>query len=157
MVASRNTIRLRFKVEGLGELQRAARAIAEPELPYLREALMESASLVADSARGFARGGIASRIGAPKLTRGRVPASRFEVRHPGSRSMEFGRRYYYRGYRRMGGRMEGAQRFRATRGQEARPYIGIIHGDAAVGASADRVKRLLAEAVSREWDRLGGS
>lgn len=155
MAASRNSIRLGFKVEGLNGLRRAARALGEEEMPYLRGALLESASLVAQSARGFAKGGIASAVAAPRMGASRSPAAKFDVRHPGSRSMEFGRVWYWRGFKRGRGRIIGGRKVRST-GQKPRPYIGIVNGDAAVGSTSERVKQLIADAVSREWDRLGG-
>ena len=149
-------IRLRFEVDGYQELVKAARAIGESDLPYLRHALLASGSLVAQSARGFAKGGIGSRISAPALNNSKTsPYAKFDVRHPGSRSMEFGRKNYWRGYRIVGRRRSGGTKTAHSPGQKARPYIGILNADAAVGATQSRVKALLAEAVSNEWDRLG--
>lgn len=58
------------------------------------------------------------------------------------------------GSKRAKGSMKRQFRFRSDRGQKAKPYLGVIHGNAAIGAVKDQVERKLTDAVRKEWDRL---
>ena len=39
-------------------------------------------------------------------------------------------------------------------GQVAKPYLGVEKGDAAIGASAERVKAMLMDGIAEEWERI---
>lgn len=138
------TARVGIQVEGAKQLQKALRVLGEKDAPFLKEALETSGRMLSREAGSRAPGGIGRAV---KFTavRGKPSGLRaiVNVKHPGSRSMEFGRKWY------------GRPRRRVARGQQARPYMGIIRGDAAVGATNDEVKRLISDAFDKEWERIG--
>jgi len=47
-------------------------------------------------------------------------------------------------------------RYKVAKGQAAKPYLGIVHGNAAIGAVGDDVSKLLTQAIRDEWDRITG-
>lgn len=88
----------RVELEGIGNLQKALKALAEPDAPFLRQALTESGELLRGAAASRAPGGIASKVGFSGI-RGTVGGGLravIVIDHPGGRSMEFGRVWYYR-------------------------------------------------------------
>jgi len=68
--------------------------------------------------------------------------------------MEFGRQYYYRGYK--GRAVKSGQRFKVAGGQRPQPYVGVINGDHAIGAVKGYARERLTEAINQEWERIGG-
>ncbi len=139
-------------------LQKALRVLAEPEAPYLTNAMDRAGRLLERASESRAKGGIAAKIefagvkGKPYGLRATVV-----VKHPGAKPMEFGRQTYYRGFtdRRM--KATGTP-FKAGRGgQKADPYIGIVNGDAALGAVGGQVREIIAEGISAEWARIEAS
>lgn len=145
---------LSIKVEGANRLKRAMRLLSEAEAPFLKAALEEGGELLADEAGGRGPGRIGQSVSFVGV-RGAGGALRALSRatHPGARSMEFGRTTYYRGFT---GRQQKATgtRFKAARGQKARPFVGIKRSDAAIGATRPRIAALLSEAIAAEWARV---
>lgn len=143
-----------IEIQGIKQLSRALRALGETDAPFLREALDRSGRQLAGAIRRHADGGIADAVEF-RGVKGGASALRaaLRIKHPGSRSMEFGRVWYYRGY---SGRAvkETGSRFRA-RGQKAKPFIGIVRGDAAIGEVGDEIQADLAQAFEDEWERIG--
>jgi hypothetical protein len=90
------------------------------------------------------------------------------MKHPGARSMEFGRFNYYRGFQ--GNNRNGAKRGKGSvkgsghkfqvlkgRGQSPKPFLGVIEGGHAIGAVKDDVEQLLTAAIRAEWNRITSS
>lgn len=158
-----------FEVEmdrkAISDLNRALSMFEEKHADYLREALAKSAHLLMPEIRSRARGGIANRVeySGLKGTKAGVRAV-IVIGHPGARSMEFGRKRWYRSPG-AGNNRDGQKRAKGSmrrglaiypRGQKPRPFLGIERGDGAIGATAEPIKKLLSEAVAAEWRRLGG-
>ena len=165
------------QIDGAGTLQKALRVLAEPDAPFLREGLEKAGHVLAGEASSRAPGGIARSVSFVGI-KGNASNLRavVSIKHAGARSMEFGRVWYYRKAERKGpagignnrpgskrgrGSMKKQWRFRvpAGHGQQARPYLGIINGGGAIGASQDKVREILSDAIEREWNRItsGGS
>ena len=139
---------------GATNLKRALKVLGETDAPFLRQALDDSGRILEHEAVARAPGGIARGVGfaGVKGVGGQLRAV-VRIKHPGARSMEFGRVWYYHGYR--GRAQKSGQKFRASPGQKARPYLGVKDGGQAIAASKSRVVALLNDAFEREWERLG--
>lgn len=178
-MGGRSTASWSVQLEGAGTLQKALRILAEPDAPYLRDGLEKAGHVLAGEVSSRAPGGIARTVSFVGI-RGNAANLRavISVKHPGARPMEFGRVWYYRkasrkgapegignnraGSKRGRGSMKKQYRYHvaAGRGQKARPYMGIVDGGGAIAASAERVRKILSDAIEREWDRVtagGGS
>jgi hypothetical protein len=204
------TVSWGVKLEGVSTLNKALRVLQEPEAPFLKEALTKSGKLLQHAAMSRAPGGIAQKVDFVGI-RGSGGGIRalIKIDHPGGRSMEFGRIWYYRawgsasgakraanitkflgynekftgsatdlkrqraaqknlaaigarignnrpGSKRAKGIMKRQEKFRGSPGQRARPYLGVIKGNAAIGAVTDDVTHLLSQAIRDEWDRITG-
>lgn len=173
----------RVELEGISSLQKALRALAEPDAPFLRKALEESGELLRGAAASRAPGGIGQKVsfGGIRGTVGGGLRAIVVIDHPGGRSMEFGRVWYYRGFK--GHNQKSGHRFRAGdasfdlvkgrkgalvrkyrkgvgetgAGQKPRPYLGVKDGGHALAAVRDQVEQKLTDAVRKEWDRLAES
>lgn len=148
---------VRLEMEGRKTLARALKVMGDVDAPFIRAALEEGAKLIGDTARGYARGSIASGITYEGL-KGTGVGSRaiVKARHPGSKSMEFGRTLYPSGYRRTGGGISGGTKVKRA-GQRAKPYIGVKNRDAALGASLPQITgEIFPAAIAAEWARLLG-
>lgn len=86
-----------IQLEGVSTLNKALRVLQEDDLPILREALTKSGRLLQSAAASRAPGGIGRSVDFAGI-RGTKAGIRALVRidHPGGRSMEFGRIWYYR-------------------------------------------------------------
>lgn len=167
---NRNNIKLGIEVEGIDKLKRALQLFEEPDPPFLRAALIEAQEIVLDEARSRAPGGIKKGfLARPLRGKGGLTIAPILVKHPGARSMEFGRKWYYKaraesegkiGNNRPGSKRKkrgvraGSVKVKHAPGQKARPYIGIVNRDQAIGATHDEVQKLLVAAVQAEWDRI---
>lgn len=140
------------------KLQKALRILAEPEAPYLTNAMERAGQTLARASRSHAQGGIASAVQFAGV-KGKAWGLRatVTVKHPGAKPMEFGRQTYYRGF--TGRRMKATGTpFKAGRGgQKAQPFIGIVQGDAALGVVEDDVRRILADGIAAEWSRIAAA
>ncbi len=149
----------RIDVEGIGALTRALKVLGETDAPHLREGLEKGAGILHGAAVARAGGSIGQSIEMVGI-RGKGGALRYvlRIRHKGGRSREFGRVWFYRGYRGRAVKATG-RRFKAgalgSAGQRPRPFIGIVRGDAAIGETADQIRDVMAEAISQEWERIG--
>ncbi len=164
------------EIQGATQLKRALKVLGEKDAPFLREALTEAGHILQHETSSRAPGGIARKVGFTGV-KGVGGALRAVVKidHPGGRSMEFGRIWYYRqstyyrqhgeksgiGNNRPGSkRVKGGIKAKAQKsvdggGQQNRPYLGIVDGGAAIAASKSRVVELLNDAFEREWERIG--
>lgn len=141
-------------VEGQREIQRALRALSEGDAPFLRKGLTDSAILLRNAARSRTHPSIAGTLDFIGI-KGKAANLRAVVRvgHPGGRSREFGRVWYWTGYR--GRAVKTGRKEKSSRGgQKAQPYMGIIKGDGAIGEVAPRVREILSDAISLEWERI---
>lgn len=170
-MASRNNAAWGIEVTGTNELRRAFKTLGEKDAPFLRDALDKAGRILESEAAKRAPGGIASGVGFAGVKGvGASIRAVVRIKHPGARSMEFGRVWYYRkagtgvagiGNNRPGSkRAKGSIKTKSNRnrvggGQKARPFLGIIEGDQAISASHDRVANLLTDAYAAEWDRIG--
>lgn len=158
MAKGTSTLNIEVDQKSLRQLTGALKALGESNAPYLREALDDAGQRFTSEVRRRARGGIAAKVRGKGVT-GKGTALRFRgvVAHPGARSEEFGRVWYWRGYR---GRAMSAtgRRFRvgAGKGQKARPYLGVMKGDAAIGATVLFARQRILRGVDDEWSRIGG-
>lgn len=139
-------------------LQKALRVLAEPDAPYLRNGLERAGRLLERATESRAPGSIAATVdfagvkGKPWGMRATVV-----VKHRGAKAREFGRQTYYRGY--TGRRMKATGTpFKAGRGgQKPEPFVGIVKGNAALGAVEGDVREILATAIEAEWSRVGAT
>lgn len=153
--AGTSGIRIELDEDSLTRLRRAFRVLGEEQAPFLRDALDEAGRELAAVAASMAPGSIGSRVEYRGI-RGKGVAIRAVgvVRHPGARSMEFGRHWYWTGYK--GRNMKSGRKVR-RKGQAARPFLGVISGGA-MAVVAPKARQRLLDAIEREWDRmLGGA
>lgn len=168
-----------FDVEGVAPLSRALRVLQEKELPFLTAALEESGKDLRGAAASRAKGGIGQAVEFAGVKGNGVGVrATIAIKHPGAKSMEFGRKYWYRGFSvakrkstreatfrtkdgkasaRIKAGMVRASKgtlFEAKPGQPARPFLGIIKGGGAIGAVEERVKARLSAAIDAEWNRI---
>lgn len=139
-------VKVGIEVKGAGQLQKALRVLGEADAPFLRAALEESGRDLAGQAARRAPGGIGRAVQFTGV-KGKANGLRAVgvVKHPGSRSMEFGRKFW----------MRRGQRIAHSPGQRPRPYLGVVQGDAAIGAVKEDAQRRIADAFEREWERIG--
>lgn len=144
-----------MEVEGQADIQRALRVLAEPEAPFLSAALGESGVLLRDAARTRTHPSIAAKLDFVGV-KGKAGALRalVQTKHPGSRSREFGRVWYWTAYHGHKPKTGGGHKEKVSKGQKAQPYMGIIKGDGAIGAVKEEVQQKLSTAFEKEWDRI---
>lgn len=170
-MGGRATAQWSVQLDGAGTLQKALRVLAEPDAPFLREGLEKAGQVLAGEVGRRAPGGIARTVSFVGV-KGNAANLRalISVRHPGARSMEFGRVWYYRkasrssapagignnrpGSKRARSSMKRQFKFRADPGQRAKPFMGVKDGDGAIGASQERVKAILSDAIEKQWNRI---
>lgn len=159
---------LRIEMDGksVTRLKHALEVLGESEAPFLREALDDVGQKFAGEIRQRAPGSMASKVDYVGV-RGEGVALRASGwdRHPGAKSMEFGRKLYWHGghgnnrpgsMRRKGSLKKGASKgpSRSGPGQAARPFIGIIGNTQAIAAVQPYARARLRVAINREWTRL---
>lgn len=142
-------------VDGAAQLQKALRVLAEPDAPHLRTALARSGQVLQHAAARRAKGGIARAVDFAGVV-GSVSGLKamVKIKHKGARSMEFGRKYYYRDYT---GRRQKAtgRRVAHAPGQKAVPFMGIINGGGALDDAREPIRKLIMTGIEREWNRIG--
>lgn len=139
-------VKLTVQVTGHKELMRALKAVGgEVEAPEVKSGVDRAGQILSDETSRRGKGGIGRAVtyGGVKgpLTSLRAVG---RVKHPGSRSMEFGRKYWP---------VNGSRR-RHDPGQRPNPYLGVVKGDAAIGAVRGRVQDILLAAYAAEWERI---
>lgn len=149
-------VKIGIEVKGAKTLGRALKVLGETDAPFLREALTEAGQLLEAATRGRAPGSMAQKVDFVGVKgKGATLKATVVVRHAGAKSMEFGRVNYYRGFtdRRM--KVTG-QRFKSSRGQKPKPFVGIIAGGQALGQVEPKAKELIIGAFAKEWQRIAG-
>lgn len=148
-----SAVRLDLRVDGAKDLNRALKALGADDAPYLRKALEDSSELLGRAAARRTHTSIAQSIEI-KAVRGRANRLKGVItfKHPGARSREFGRKFYYRDF--VQRRMREGVRFRSSPGQAAQPFLGIVSGGGAIGATKHQIEANITKAIAREWERL---
>lgn len=152
---SKGTVSANVRITGLKEVQAALREMGG-DAPYLRKALEEIGEDLAEEMQAVAPFP-SFKVERPKVL-GKSPALRVSVGigHPGARSREFGRKYYYRGFQGRAMKATG-YKFKSSPGQEARPYLGVVSGPSVAEKIRPTAEERLVDAYEREWDRLVAS
>lgn len=152
--AGTSGIRIEIDEKSMGRLTKALRILGETGAPFLRAAMQDVGERFADEIRHRSPGGIGGHVQMKGvLGKGGALRASGVVKHPGARSMEFGRKWYWTGYR--GRAQRTGRKTPHTPGQAARPYLGVIKGDAATAAITPYAREHILEAIDREWDRIG--
>lgn len=145
-------IRLEVPDKQIGDIARACRALGDKEMPFLRAAMNDGLD---DVARGIGARAPASFAVSKKgitVQAGGI-TGKGTVSHPGAPSREFGRTFYWAGYK--GHNMKSGQKVKRA-GQRAQPFIGIRDGGYALGAALPRLRAGILDAIPKEWDRISG-
>ena len=158
-------IQIRLQIEE-GELRRVRRQLRAlgTDSPEIREAFERAVDeVLVPALRSASPGSMGSRIKRDKVSRaslGTAPRVTVRINHPGAAAYEFGRRIWYRGWT---GRARGkgsiialgGRPFRSSRGQPARPWIGI-KGGGALAAARPALIEAVERGIEQTWERLGG-
>lgn len=156
-------LRIAIPDKEVTKLKRALKLLGETDAEYLRDAMDKAGEIITEEVARRAPGSMRGRVafGGVKGVGGNVRAVG-QVTHPGAKSMEFGRVFYYRGFQgnnRPGSprtSMKSGTKFRAARGQRAKPFIGIVNGDQAMAAARPRVVPVILAGIAKQWDDIGG-
>lgn len=144
-----------IEVKGATALNRAMKALGETDAPFLGQAIDDGGKLLQGAVRPRAPGGMASKVEFSGVKgSGANLRALVKVKHPGAKSMEFGRTKYYEAF--TGRRQKATGRKVTRRGQQARPFVGVRNMDRAVGAVKPDIQVLIERAYTKEWDRLAG-
>ena len=147
------------EVLGLKELRSAFKLIESVQgevAGEFEQGMWEATQYVAGEVRKRAPGSMSARVKAYRLSGKGVRArGRVEVEHPGSRPMEFGRKFYYVGY--TGRNVRSGIKVLHSPGQIARPFVGIIKGDQALGASKEPAASRIAKGIERAFEKLSAA
>lgn len=140
-------------VTGAKAIQRAFKVLGETDAPFLRHALEQSGGLLTEATHSRAPGGMAATVAFVGVKgKGAVLRATVVVRHAGAKSMEFGRTWYYEGF--TGRKMKATGQRVKRKGQQAKPFVGIIPGGHAIGAVEPKARELIEQAISKEWERI---
>lgn len=148
-----------IQVTGYKGIKKALQILGETDAPFLREAMEKVGHLAERETRARAPGTMASKTDFIRVAlsrRGDIRAL-LAVKHGGAIPMEFGRTRYYRQYKRgaKGEHYMKATGYKGTYpGQRAKPFVGVVNQDHAIGAVKDDMARLLGEALEKEWERI---
>lgn len=146
-------VKIGIEVKGAKALTRALKTLGETEAPFLRQALDDSGTMLEQATRSRAPGGIASKVNFTGVKgKGGALRSVVVVKHGGAKAMEFGRRNYYRGFTNRKQKATG-QKF-TSKGQQAKPFMGVRAGNQAIGAVRDDITNRLNRAFEDEWTRI---
>lgn len=152
---------LKVELDGksYSRLMTALKVLGEDEPPYIRAALQRvgsrfTAEIRSRAPRSFRdsfkeRGVIGARGGLRFVS---------AVSHPAARRHEFGRNPRpYKVSRQQAAKNPalGVHAGYIYKGQAPRPYVGVIDGGHAIGATAPYAREQLTQAISDEWDRIG--
>lgn len=151
------TAKVSIQVTGAKALKRALKELGDTEAPFLRQAVDEGGHLLELAVRGMAPGAMAQtvRFVAVRGSGANVKAL-VRVTHPGAKAMEFGRHTYYKGFTRplhKGGMKATGTPFQ-SRGQKARPFVGVMKLDQAIGSVKDEIQTKIEQAFVKEWERI---
>lgn len=140
-----------IETEGFTAMRRRFAAMEELDAPEIRVRLDRIAALAHAEVSSAAPSSMAGKVitkPAKKLG-GSITVG--EVRHPGAKTMEFGRTNYYRGY--TGRNQKSGTKFKSSPGQKPRPFVGIKKGDHAMGRLVEPVRNELIAGIVDVWNR----
>lgn len=137
-------------------LQKAMTVLGDGNADWLRDVWDDVGQLLTRNIQARAPGSIKEAVNyrgvGKSRTVGGVRASG-SVKHGGSRSMEFGRVWYWTDYHIARRRIVGGKKVRRT-GQKAKPYIGVIDGGHAIGATKPEAARMVMTAINKAWEGI---
>lgn len=137
-------------------LSRALSVLGEDGAAWFRNIWDDLGQMLTGAIRSRAQGSIKSGVQYKGVGRGKTVGgirAAGIVKHPGSRSMEFGRNLYWTGYRIQNRKFVGGSKV-GRRGQAPKPYIGIVDGGHAIGEVTPKAKKAVEEAIAREWGKM---
>lgn len=140
-----------IETEGFNAMRRKLKALDELDAPEMASSLDKIARLTDSEVSSRAPGSMGGKVATRPAKKLGATITFGTVKHPGAKSMEFGRTTYYRGY--TGRAQKSGQSFKANPGQKARPFVGIKRGDQAMGRLVEPVRRELASGVAAVWAR----
>lgn len=138
------------------KFNKALKTLGETDAPFIKDAVEDSGQFFTNRVRGHAKGGIASAV-AFVGTKGQGASVRAigVAKHPAAAPMEFGRTNYYRGFKARQQKRTG-QKFKASPGQKAEPFVGIKTGDQATAETRPYARERILDGFAKEWDRILG-
>lgn len=140
-----------IQITGLKAAQAGLQAMNVQSVPIIDEALTDIGNVLAigmDAVKPHA----SFKVGKPRIL-GKPHARRVSVAiaHPGARSAEFGRTWYWRGY--TGRNMKAGYKFQpGSGGQKARPYLGVISGASVAQSIRPYAEKRLVDAYIRQFE-----
>lgn len=145
-------IAIEIDQDSLKRLTKALKVLGEADAPYLREAVSESGQRFATAVRSHAPGSMGGQV-VERGVSGSGTGLRYKgvVTHPGARSREFGRGWYYRAY--TGRKMKSGTKFKSA-GQQAVPFLGVMKGDAATGEVRPYVVERMLRGIRQTWEGM---
>lgn len=160
-----------IRITGLKAVQEGLKAMNVQSVPIIDGALMDIGNVLAigmDAVKPHA----SFKVGTPTL-RGKPHARRVSVplTHPGARSKEFGKKYWWAGYKRpgisrgspKGYSMKGGYKIEkeAPKGQRAKPFLGVISGRSVAESIRPYAEKKLVDAYIEQyaasWAAAGGN
>lgn len=142
-----------IEIKGVGKLTRALRALEELDAPELKATMGRISRIAEGEISQRAPGSMPGRVNARAAKKFGRTITLGEVKHPGAKSMEFGRTKYYTGYR---GRNQKSGTKVTRSGQKARPFIGIKTGKQSMEAMRGPIEREIREGIAAVWARDTG-
>jgi len=148
--AAKGTFSTNVRITGLKAAQEGLRALGVTDVPFVRSALTDIGNVLAVGMNAV-KPHASFKVGNVRVL-GKVPALRVSVAmaHPGARSMEFGRKNYWRGYK--GRAVKSGYKFAASPGQTARPFLGVISGRSVAQGVQPYAEKRLVDAYIKEWE-----
>lgn len=157
---SNKSVAVQIELEGVKELRAIFRKLGMEDAAHLRKALERVGKELLFPAVRAAAGSVSSAFGSSVVNegvKGKGASLRavVAVTHPGAKPMEFGRVWYYRGFR---GRQMKATGIRYNvgpgRGQQARPYLGIIKGGGVAVGIGGEAAQIIEDGIEQEFEAL---
>lgn len=155
---SNRGIGVQIETQGVRELKAVFKQLGREDAPFLKDALRKvgyrlffaTHRAAASAADSFADSVVNEGVKGKGINLRAVVA----VTHEGAKPMEFGRVWYYRAYTKR--QMKSGIRFRVGdgKGQQARPYLGIIKGTGVALEVKDDAVNLIEKAVEDEFESL---
>lgn len=149
-----------IQITGLKAAQAGLQAMNVQSVPIIDEALRQIGNVLAigmDAVKPHA----SFQVGKPVI-RGKPHARRVSVplAHPGARSVEFGKKYWWTGYKRPGApkgtpkgySMKGGYKIEKDPGQKAKPFLGVIEGPSVAQSIRPYAEKKLVDAYIRQYE-----
>lgn len=158
-----------IRITGLKAAQEGLQAMNVQSVPIIDAALGDIGNVLAigmDAVKPHA----SFKVEKPKIS-GKPHARRVSVgiAHPGARSKEFGKKYWWSGYKRPGApkgtpkgySMKGGYKIEKVPGQPAKPFLGVIEGPSVAQSIRPYAEKKLVDAYIKQyeasWAAAGGN